>query len=379
MPVRGMKVFRVQQVNDSRRGMRDFVSFPYGLYRRDGNWCPPLRLERKRFFSPHNPFVRRNRIAFFVAYDRDRPVGRVTAHIDDGHNLHWHSRHAFFGFYESADNMEVSEGLMQSAEAWARSNGMRALSGPYNFNTKQEVGFLEEGFEAPPVLMMPYTKKYYLELFRQLGYRKEKALLSYRFSSKPEALDRIEERLLRRHGDSIRIVPLNRRDLQSEHGFILDIYNDAWSRNWGFIPMTEEELSYLIREMKPFGDVNFVYKLYKDGEPAAFMLNLPNINEVLMKIRSGRLLPTGIFRLLLHRRLIRSGVIVIMGVKSRYHRLGLDALLVQRLIQDRWRRPGVNALETTWILEDNFDMIRSLRYLGAEPIKRYAILQKDLS
>lgn len=371
----------VRQVNGSKKGMKDFIDFPYALYRKDGNWCPPLRFERRKFFSSENPFVQENRIAFFLAYEDNRPVGRVTAHIDERHNRHYRTRHAFFGFYESIDNLSVAEKLMQSAENWAKTNHMASLSGPYNFNTKQELGFLIEGSEEPNFLMMTYTKGYYVDLLNRIGYRKEKGLVSYRIDNTlemPDLVARTAKRLLDKYGPTVQIQILDRRNLRAEHPFILEVYNDAWSDNWGFIPMTERELAHIIREVKFFADPGFIYKLYKDGDPAAFMLNLPNINDVLIRIHDGRLLPTGFLKILRYRNYIRSAVITIMGVKKKYRKLGFELLLYYRLFQDHRKDPLVQAIETTWILEDNVPMIKSLEYLNARPTKRYVILRKDL-
>ena len=371
----------IKKVNDNKKGMKDFIGFPYGLYKNDRNWCPPLRVEMKKFFSNKNPFMRHGRVAYFVAYDGARPVGRVTAHIDELYNRHHNTRHAFFGFYESIENPEVCEKLMQSAENWANANKMVSILGPLNFNTKQELGFLIEGFEEPNFLMMTYTKEYYPDLLYRFGYRKEKELVSFRISNVlkiPEKIARSAKRLSDTYGDSVKIVTFNRHDLRDDHAFIRDVYNDAWSKNWRFIPITEEEIDNYIKELTQFMYDEFFYKIYMNGEPAALMLNVPNINEVLIKIRNGRLFPTGIFKLLYNRRRIKSAIVVIMGVRSKFRKLGLEVLLYHRLFEDHLANPRLNCIETTWILEDNVPMIKSLQNLNADLNKRYVILKKKL-
>lgn len=372
----------IKQVNDNKKGMKDFIGFPYALYKNDKNWCPPLRIERKKFFRNKNPFMRHGRVAYFVAYDGTRPVGRVTAHIDEMYNRHYNTRHAFFGFYESIESDDVCEKLMQSVENWAKANNMVSILGPFNFNTKQELGFLIEGFEEPNFLMMSHTKSYYPDLLCRLGYRKEKGLVSFRLNNVfriPEIITRTAKRLFDTYGDSIKIVPINRNDLKDDYGFIRDTYNDAWNENWCFIPITEKEIDYFIEDLKFFAVDDFIYKVYKNGESAAFMLNVPNINEVLMRIRNGRLFPTGIFKLLYYRKHIKSAIIVIMGVKSKYRKLGLEVLLYNRLFEDHLAKPSFNCVETTWIIEDNIPMMKSLEHLNADLNKRYVILKKTLA
>ena len=374
-----MGMITIKQVNDNRKGMKDFIGYPYGLYKNDRNWCPPLRIEMKKFFSYKNPFMRHGRVAYFVAYDGTQPVGRVTAHIDETYNRHHNTRHAFFGFYESLESDDVCEKLMQSAENWAKANNMVSILGPFNFNTKQELGFLIEGFEEPNFLMMSYTKAYYPDLLFLFGYRKEKELVSFRISNVlkiPEIIARSAKRLSDLYGDSVKIVTFNRHD---DRSFIADIYNDAWSENWGFIPITKEEIDHYFEELKFFFYDEFVYTIYTDGEPAAFMFNVLNINEVLIKIRNGRLFPTGLFKLLYNRKRIKSAIVVIMGVKSKFRKLGLEVLVYNKLFEDHLSKPHLNCIETTWKLEDNIPMMKSLEHLNADLNKRYVILKKTLA
>ena len=372
-------MIEIRQVNDNKQGMKDFINFPYTLYRDNPNWCPPLHFERKAFFSNKNPFLHNIEVAYFVAYDGQNPVGRVTAHIDRLHNRYRNAREGFFGFYESIDSPDVARQLMETAETWVTKRGMTSLIGPYNFNSKQEVGFLVEGFDLPQSVMMTYTKDYYPRLFDGLGYRKARGYVSFRVSdilTIPAIVTGTARRLAGRYGASVQIIPLSKKKLDEEHDFILDVYNDAWSENWGFIPLNDAELGYIIDEFKSFAEFDFIYKLYVEGEPVAFMLVLPNINEVLMEIGNGRLLPTGILKLLFRRNRIRSAVIGIMGVKKPYWNRGFELLLYNRLFEDHRAKPQVDFIETTWILEDNERMIKSLEHLNAQSDKRYVILEK---
>ena len=209
----------VKQVNDERKGMKDFLELPYSLYRNDKNWCPPLRYERKLFFSDKNPFMKHSEVGFFVAYKDNKPVGRVTAHRDDIYDNLYQTRQGFFGFYESIENDHVSRELMSSCENWIKSRRMDSLMGPFNFTTNHEVGFLIKGYESPPVIMMPYTKSYYPNHLAILGYKKEKELLAFWIDKKteiPELFPVMAKRVAKEIEGTYEIRNLNMAKLKSE-------------------------------------------------------------------------------------------------------------------------------------------------------------------
>jgi len=373
----------VKQVNGDKKGMQDFLELPYFLYKNDKNWCPPLRFERKEFFSKKNPFMNHSEVCFFVAYKDNKPVGRVTAHRDDIYDNYYDTRQGFFGFYESIENGEVAEQLMLACENWIKTQGMDSLMGPFNFSTNHEVGFLTQGFDRPPVIMMPYTKAYYPEQLRQLGYKKEKELLAFwvdRNTETPEIFTVMAKRIARELEGSYEIRTLKMAELKPELKIILDIYNEAWNKNWGFVPMTEAEIDDMASQLKYFAQPEFIYILNKDDEPAAFLLGLPDINNALIHIKSGKLFPTGIFKLLSYRKYIQTGRILLMGVKSQFRNQGLDLLLYNRLIGDAMTKgpKQIKDLELSWILEDNHVMVNTLKSMNADPYKRYLILKKSI-
>lgn len=383
------RMINVKQVNNDKKGMKDFIHLPNALYRDDENWCPQLLVERKRFFSEKNPFMLHGTVAYFVAYDEGKPVGRVTAHLDDMYNKQYKTRQGFFGFFESIDKIDVANQLMRSAENWITSHGIDSIMGPFNFSINHEVGFLIKGFERPPVMMMPYTKKYYPGLLHKLGYRKEKELIAYRLGREtvtevPEIITRISKEITDSIGDSLEIRNLDKKNIRPQLKIILDIYNEAWSNNWGFVPMTEEEIDELGEQLKYFAYSEIIYLLYKDGEPAACLLAFPDINEALMNIKDGKLFPSGIFKLLFFRKYIRTARLILMGVKSKFRKLNLDILLYQKLFKDALskekdnRLEKINSLEMSWILEDNIAMNAIIESFGADPYKRYLIVKKNL-
>jgi hypothetical protein len=373
----------VKQVTGDKKGMRDFIELPYSLYKNDKHWCPPLRFERKEFFSNKNPFMKHSEVEFFVAYNDDQPVGRVTAHRDENYDKFYSTRQGFFGFYESIESAEVAEKLMRASENWMKTRGIDSLIGPFNFTTNHEVGFLIKGFDSPPVIMMTYTKPYYPEQLNQLGYQKEKELIAFwvdKDTITPELFVVMAKRIAREMEGSYEIRTLNMANFKSEIKIILDIYTEAWNKNWGFVPMTEEEIDDMAHQLKNIIQPEYIYFLYKDGEPAAVLFCLPDINNVLIRIKSGKLFPTGIFKLLFFKKYIQMGRVLLMGVKSQFRNQGLDVLIYNRMIEDmRTKVPKqVKGAELSWILEDNHVMVNILKTMNADPYKRYLIVKKSL-
>jgi len=373
----------VKQVTGDKKGMKDFLEFPYSLYKNDEHWCPPLRFERKDFFSPKNPFMKHSEVGFFVAYKDNRAVGRVTAHRDDIYDKFYNTRQGFFGFYETIESDEVAEKLMLACEDWIKTRGIDSLMGPFNFTTNHEVGFLIKGFDRPPVIMMTYTKRYYPDQLQKLGYKKEKELIAFwvdRNTEKPEFFTVMAKRIAREIEGAYEIRTMNMADFKSELKIILDIYNEAWNKNWGFVPMTAEEIDDMARQLKDIIQPEYIYFLYKDQEPAAFLLCLPDINNVLIRIKSGKLFPTGIFKLLFFKKYIQTGRILLMGVKSQFRNQGLDVLIYNRMIEDMFSKvpKSIKSAEMSWILEDNHVMVNILKTMNADPYKRYLIVKKSL-
>ncbi len=324
--------------------------------------------------------MRHSEVAFFVAYENGRPVGRVTAHIDHIFDEYYKLKQGFFGFFESIDSKDVAQGLMDASEQWIRAKGISSIMGPFNFSTNHEIGFLIKGFDQPPVIMMPYTQPYYPDLFYKMGYQKEKELIAYFLNDVktiPESFTKLANRLTKRFGESVKIRNLDVKNFKSELNIILDIYNDAWLKNWGFVPMTDYEIDAIASQLRLFADTNFIYLLYKEDEPAAFLLALPDINQALIHVKNGKLFPTGVFKYLSAKRNIETGRILLMGVKSKYRKLGLDVLLYHQIFKDGLSQSTYSNIEMSWILEDNTNMINILDNLQAQPYKRYVIVKKS--
>lgn len=362
----------------TKRALAEFVRFPLALYRGDPYFVPALTSERLKFFSDRNPLFTFTDVVYFVARDGGgRVVGRVTAHVNRRHHEFTGERAGFFGFFECIEDGEVAAALMSAVESWHGEQNVSVIRGPYNFSTNEECGFLAEGFDRPPAIMMPYTRPYYLDFMASQGYEPVRTLLAYEYAYQgyvPDHLARVSERVRERTGVTVRPVDMKHfeRDVASAFG----VYNSAWEDNWGFVPMTEAEFKFQAEDLKSAIDPAIVLIAEKDGRPVGFSLALPDLNLVLKKM-NGRLFPFGIFHFLLGRRSIHHVRVMAMGVLREYRRSGIDILLYYDSFQNGLRH-GYRSCEMSWILEDNALMRRAIERMGGAVTKSYRIYEKTL-
>lgn len=371
---------RIVNVN-SRDTLNDFIRLLWPLYRDDPAWVPPLILDRRMQLAPKNPYFAHASFSSWVAYRDAKAVGRISAQVDQLHlELHQDAT-GFFGMLESEDNSETFKALLATAENWLREKGMQRVAGPYNLSINQELGLLVEGFDTPPMIMMGHALPYYAARIEENGYRKEKDLLAYIIDSDfkhPRAMQAI----LTRTKNHIQTRSLQKSNFKEELEIIRDIFNDAWSQNWGFIPWTTAEFEHLGKDLKMLVDENLVSIAEVKGEPAAFMVVLPNINEAIRDL-NGRLLPLGWLKLLwrLKVKYPATARIPLMGVRSRYQDSRLGAALAFSVItagQPYGIKRGLKQIEMSWILEDNKGMRNILEAIGSRLYKTYRIYGKDL-
>ena len=358
--------------------LKTFIRFPLHLYRRDPLYVPHLLHERSKFFSPSNPLFKYTDVTYYLARDRQgQVVGRVTAHVNQRHNELTGEKTGFFGFFECVEDQEVARALMSTAEMRMQEMGMTAIRGPFNFSTNEECGFLVDGFDRLPVFMMTYNPSYYLDMMDRLGYSAVKDLLAYEYAYPgqiPEHLLKFSRRLQERTGVIVR--PMRRSDFEAEVTAAFEIYNAAWERNWGFVPVTEDEFRYVAGDFKAIIDPAVALIAEKDGRPVAFSLALPDYN-VLLKKMNGRLFPYGFLYFLFARRQIRHIRVLLLGVLREYQRSGVDILLYYNTFKNGLAK-GYRSCEMSWILEDNALMRRALDRMGATVGKRYRIFEKSL-
>jgi GNAT superfamily N-acetyltransferase len=357
---------------------REFIELPYRLYRRDPLWVPPLRRDVAELLDPdRHPFHRHAEVRLFVARCHGRVVGRVAAVKNDLHLEHHGDGAGFFGMFETERDAAVAGALLAAAADWLTSRGLRVMRGPASLSLNEECGLLVNGFDSAPVVMMPYNPPWYAELLEREGFTKAKDLLAYWGSADrvPERLTRASELLAKRHHIAIR--PLRMKDFWNEVARVHELYNAAWERNWGFVPMTEDEFHHLARQMKAVVDPNLVAFAEVDDELAGFALALPDLNRALRHM-NGRLFPVGWAKALWHSRRIDTVRVLTLGVLDKYRRTGAAEMLFLYLLRTGPKR-GITGGEFSWILEDNWAMRTALEKLGAFVYKTYRLYDRPLN
>jgi len=363
----------------TKKERKQFIDFPYQHYADDENWIPPLKMEQKKLIdTENNPFYKNGDIALFLAEQDGKPCGRIAAIQDRRYNEHHNNKTGFFGFFECINDQSVANLLFKVAGDWLKQRGHTDVLGPANPSMMDEIGVLVDGFEYEPSFMMPYHKPYYDNLITTAGLEKEMDMYAFRVTQATVTLDRIyrAEEIVRRRLPKLKIREIDTKNLDQEVEIVRNIFNQAWSQNWGFIPLSKEELEELAKDLKLILDPKVAHVAEIDGEPVAFSIALPDLNQAL-KHTDGTLFPTGIFKLLWHRRNIDQIRTALMGVVPEYQGKGIDALLHKEAIING-REVGYNSSELSWVLESNKNMIRVAEKLGANIEKTYRMYQKDL-
>lgn len=364
----------------SKKDLMQFIKLPWKIYQNDPHWVPPLILDRKNLLDKKkNPFYTHAEMEMFLAYKNDELVGRIAAITNKNHNKFHQDKVGFFGFFESTDDKDVSDALFAKCENWLRERDKDTVWGPMNPSTNDEVGLLIKGFDSPPFVMMGHNPEYYSNLLESQGYEKAKDLYDWQLDIRgmkiPEKIQRLADISLKKYDLTIRNIDIKNmsRDIQ----FIREIYNDAWSRNWGFVPFTDEEIDHLGADLKQIVIEEFVLLAFKDDRPIGFLLCIPNINEILIKNRSGRLFPTGIIKLLIGMKKIKTVRTITLGIVKDLQHIGLGTILYTENIK-RAQRKNLDGGEMSWILEDNEAMNRPIEMLGSKLYKIYRVYQKKL-
>jgi GNAT superfamily N-acetyltransferase len=359
-----------------KRALRRFVTFPWKVYAGDPNWVPPLIGDEMKKLA-HHPFREHAAVECFVARREGRLVGRIAAIENRLHNEVHGERVGFFGFFEALDDADAGRALLQRVETWAAARGLAAVRGPASFSSNEEWALLVDGFDTPPVVMMTYNPRRYVDLLEGCGYRKAKDIVAYYLDNPepPERVVRAAEALARRKGVTVR--PLDMKHYDREVGLIRTVYNRAWERNWGFVPMTEAEILHLAKEMKPALKPDLVLIAEKGDEPVGFAVALPDVNFALRRA-NGRLFPVGLLKILWYARKIDMLRVPMLGLVPEMHGSGIDQLLYLRLFQGG-RKLGIVKGEFSWILEDNHVMRQALDKMGARVYKTYRIYEKGVT
>lgn len=364
----------------SKRELNTFIKLPWRLYRNEPNWVPPLLFDRKRFFDRNrNPFFEHADVEFFLAWRDDKPVGRITAHIDRHFNEYQHHDWGMFGFFECENDHEAANALLSAAEEWLRARGRDRMVGPMDFTTNDECGVLVDGYDLLPTVLTNWHHPYYPRLIEGAGLTKAMDLymwtleVSERSSVNP-VIWRAAADVQRKYGITVR--PMRKKDMEAEIGRFLEVYNAAWERNWGFTPLTEEEVRHYAKDLKPVLDENWAFIAEKDGEPVAAALTLPDYNQVLIHM-NGRLFPFGWAKLLWYKGKIDRVRVFALGVKQEYQHTGIGAKLYE-MHYDAAERTNQKKGETGWILETNRSMNRAMERMGGRIVRTYRVFEKPL-
>ncbi|MEA2031080.1 MAG: hypothetical protein U9N55_05750 [candidate division Zixibacteria bacterium] len=362
----------------TKREAEDFIELPFHLYKDNPNWVPPLRREQEKVFHPkYNPFLQHAEIERFLCKDGVQTVGRIVCIVDDNHNRFHEEKTAFFGFFESVNNNQVSGKLFDYAVAWSRDRGMKRLRGPVNPSMNAECAFLLEGFDQPPVFMMPYTPPYYLSLAEAYGFRKAKDLYAFRKTNSvgiPERFEKLVKLIRRRTGVVVRPFEMKHFDRDIDH--IKRIYNTAWGKNWGFVPMTDAEIEQIARMLKPLAVPILILFAEVEGKPVAVSVTVPDYNQILKHL-NGSLGLMGLAKFAYYRRKVRGLRTLIFGVLKEYRKAGLHAVLYYET-EKAAQRFGYHWYELSWNLEDNDEINNFDTSLGGAIYKKYRLYEIDL-
>lgn len=373
-------MIKVQPVSDKKQ-LATFIDFPHDLYKGDSNYVPELFIAQRDLLSPgKHPFHIHSSLQCFIAYKDNKVVGRIAAIQNNNHNSFNKTNDGFFGFFDCINDSQVSKALLDEANKWVKAKGHANMIGPVNPSTNEPVGLLVNGFDKPPVAMMTYNKPYYVELIEQYGFQKLTDLYAYdiKTNTVSDRTVKLQEVLLKRlkqRGVTIRSI--NLKDFKNEVGKVRDIYNQAWDKNLGFVPMTEAEFNYLAKDLKMILDKDFCLLAEHEGKTVGFALAVPDVNQIQKKISKGRLFPTGIFKLLFGLKKINYVRIITLGVIEDYRKMGIEACFYAEIIKNAARK-NITGGEASWILENNEMMNKAMENINGKIYKTYRIYQKAI-
>lgn len=362
----------------SKKDRKRFIDFPHDLYEGDPNYVPELFLDQKDVLSEKkNPFFKHSKAQLFLAKKGGKTLGRIAAIRNNNYNKVANKNIGFFGFFDVIDDYGVCEKLLNTAKEWLQKEGLDGAIGPANFTLNETAGLLIDGFDSPPPIKLTYNKKYYKDFLERYGFYKVMDMYSYALKSstvaeKPLRLaKRLEERLKSR---GITISKVNMKNFNKEVGRIREVYSGAWDHNWGFVAPTKAEFEHIAEGLKLIIDEDYVYLAEKDGKLIGFVVAFPDMNQILINVKRGRLLPTGIFKLLFQRKKIKRVRIMLLGVLDEYRKTGIEAIFYAKIIENA-KAKGITDGDASWILENNQMMRKGLENLNGKIDKTYRMYE----
>jgi len=363
---------------ENKQDLMAFIRFPWQIYQGDRHWVPPLIKDQLQKFSESHPFRSHAKMILFLASKGEQFVGRIAGIIDHQYIELHQEKVGFFGFFESIPDAQVAETLLSRVRDWLKGHGMEKMAGPMNPSTNDECGLLIDGFDVSPCLMMPYNPQYYPSLLEGFGLKKVMDLYAYWLAKSfflGDRLIRITERSMRKE-PQLRVRPINLRRFDGELKIVKEIYNNAWSKNWGFVPFTDEEINDLAKNLKPLVVPDLVLFAYLGKEPIGFSVSLPDYNEVLKHL-NGKVGLLGGLKFLYYSRKIKTIRVMLLGVKKAFQKKGVEGLLYLETFK-RGIRKGYPQAECSWILENNPLMQHGLEAMGGKRYKTYRIYEMPI-
>lgn len=361
----------VREVTE-KKDLNRFIKFAWKIYQGNPNWVPPLIIDMQTRLNPKkNPYYEHSEAKIFIAERDGEIVGRIGATVNNNYNRFHEENIGFFGFFECIDDQSTANALFDKAAEYLRGKKVDLIRGPMNWNTNDDIGWLVDAFDQPPLIMMTYNPPYYNRLAENYGFKKTMDVYAYWEDTKDfsEKVMRIAEKIKKRDRVSVRKIDMKK--FWDEVKIVKDVYNSAWSKNWGFVPMTEHEFTHLAKDLKMAIDPDFVYIAEVDGKAVGFCLTLPDINEIIIKL-NGRLFPFGIIKLLTGMKKIKKVRVITMGVIPEYLKRGIDSLFYLESFVNA-RDKGKIGGEFSWILENNDMMNRAAVNMGGKVYKTYRI------
>jgi ribosomal protein S18 acetylase RimI-like enzyme len=367
---------RIRCLSQSPAEVLRFLRVSYGIYEGDPHWVAPLLSDLKKVFTKENPLFQHAEMQLWIAEAGGRDVGRIAGIIDHAYCKATSEPAAFFGFFECVNDKDTARALFRAASEWAASKGLRRLVGPMNPTTNDECGLLVEGFDLPPVFMMPYNPAYYPELLETFGFKKEKDLLAFYIDLSTIPLDRLKRigEKVKARSPHLRFRPVLRKTLDQDLAQVKLIYNEAWQENWGFVPMTDPEINFMAERLKPLLMEGLVWLVEDGHDPVAFLLAMPDFNHALKPLRGRLATPRllGFLPYLFGWKHPPAARVLTLGVKADYRSKGLESAMLIEGLKVGYEA-GFKFAEASWILEDNVAMARVIEAIGGRVYKRYRI------
>ena len=366
---------------ENKKQLKAFINFPHDLYKDDANYVPELFIAQRDILTPgKHPFHEHSSMQLFLAKKGEKITGRIAAILNNNHNKFNNTNVGFFGFFDSINDQETANCLFDTAIKWLKNKKVTGVIGPVNPSTNEPIGILIEGFNKPAVAMMTYNQPYYVTLVENYGFTKQVDLLAYDLdiTTINDRTLRLQEALLSRLAQkNIVIRSINLKNFKAEVARVRETYNAAWDKNLGFVPMTENEFNYLAKDLKMVLDADFCLVAEHDGKMIGFALAIPDLNRVLIKIKRGRLFPTGILKLLFGVKKVKYLRVIALGVTECYRKMGIEACFYAQIIKNGLKK-GVTGGEASWILEDNEMMNKAMQNINGKVYKKYRLYEKGI-